>query len=102
MKPAKGKHGSAMVERIAKKIQRQNSRRASHALLEAEVKESGLGIHQVAHFWKMDREQLLEAKAHSESELHKLYAIQESDARDHKITEHEKRIAFFRRRLKDK
>lgn len=101
MKPAKGKYGSAMAEKAAKKIQRQNARRASNAFLQAEVKESGLGLLQVAHFQAMSAVELKIALLEAERELSIIGMYPSSDGKDMKLKEQEKRIAYIYRVMKD-
>lgn len=104
MKPANGKHGSAMATNTAKKIQRQNARRASNKVLQEEVAASGLGIHQVEHFLKMSQVELELARMESKMELSRLWIMPESPAKQDKTDRHERVVAYINsieQRMKD-
>lgn len=102
MKPAPGKHGSAMIERVAKKVERRNARRASNKELRAEVKASGLGIHQVEHFRSMDALQLAEARTFAQKELYALDGFPVSPARDEKAVKQQAVISYLDKLMKDR
>lgn len=104
MKDAPGKHGSAMPEKAAKKIQRRNGRRASKGELEAQGKEAGLGVAQLAHFNKLSIWDLMEARAFSVRErgnLNTLSAVSGTDLAK-KISNHTAVIRYITNLLKKK
>jgi hypothetical protein len=100
MKPAPGKHGSAMATRIAKKIQRQNVRHAGKKLIQEEAASSGLGLLQVEHFRSMDLYELKLALLESRQELSRLEMFPASPAKDKKIDEKEKIVAYIEKLMK--
>ena len=102
MKPAPGKHGSAMATNIAKKIQRQNERRAGKKLIQEEAATSGLGLLQVEHFRSMSDIELKVALLEARQELSNLGMFPVSLAKDKKIAEKEKIVAYIEKLAKER
>lgn len=102
MKPAPGKHGSGMIERVAKKVERRNARRASNAELETEAKEADLGVAQVTHFRKLKFWEALEARDAAKKELYALDGFPTSPARDEKAAKQQAVISYLNKLMKDR
>lgn len=102
MKSAPGKHGSAMPEKVAKKIQRRNERRFSKAELHAEANEVGLAPIQVEYFRKMLDGELQDAFREAKRELYSVEGFPESPARTKKVDSLFKRVEYIKKLLKEK
>lgn len=101
MKPAKGKHGSAMATNAAKKIQRRNMRREKNKFIQEEAASSGLGPLQIEHFRSMSSIELKIARIESKEELSRLGIYPESPAKRDKIKRHELVVDYIDKLLKE-
>jgi len=90
-----------MATNIAKKVQRQNARRAGKKLLQEEAASSGLGLLQVEHFLSMDFYELKLSLLENRQELSRLGIFPASPAKDKKIAEKEKIVAYLEKLVKE-
>jgi len=90
-----------MVDKVAKKVQLQNARRAGKKLLQEEAASSGLGLLQVEHFLSMSSIERELALARAQHELSKLALFPASPAKDKKIAEKEKIVAYIEKLVKE-